>query len=605
MKTFTIGTPSKSQINTRFMMSVFEVFAELPKLGYAPSPMFMVGASNISKARSEMLSKWYHESTSDDDVFMFIDSDHTFTITEIALGLQMCNDSTIACGSYINALGNNTYQPLNVDKFLKGECNLLKYGATGFMIIPKRVVEKVFQWIKTNEPDKLYCKCDDNNQRCIPFFNERIEKNAGDDAIFPYDSETINLFLGEDFSFSWLVRRAGCSIKAFFSPNLTHEVYQLLRTFPKEFDEEKQKKFITPPKAVNPYSDDVKRDITVTNTMNTSNKDIVYYCGNARVHWNPNMKDIRGSEQAVKFLSVEWVKMGCSVTVYGNVDECTYKGVKYFPYDKFDNTKTYDNVILWRDAGIVEIQNIKANNILIDMHDFLDRQFLKPEIFKKANKIMFKSQYHRDHYYNVTDDICVVVPNGIKNNLFLPAGIHNEARKPLRFSFTSDYNRGLLQVLRLWKTMIQQFPDAELHIYTGFDLVNEQLRKEIELLLVQKNIIEHGRVDEKQLVKERYRSTYLLYPCPHVLIETDCITVRECARAGCIPIVFNQGVMKERSIVRINGDPDTDAGYSNVLQAITDIHSNQMLKAKIQNDLVTAKDIDWNDVASRWLVEFK
>lgn len=603
MPTITFATPSKLFVNTKFITSLMSILQQISKLGYDGIPNLTTGCSNISIGRSDMLSTWYYTSTHDDDRFMFVDSDHTFTIEDLALGMMMCDNNTIACGSYLNSTLKPTFIPMNLELFSKGECNLLKYGATGMMIISKGVCKSIIKYLLETEPLKTFVKISEHSQNVIPFFLERIIQNNGNNKIFN-DPEDTMIMLGEDYSFCWLARQAGCNIKAYFSQTITHECPQLLKICPNEFSGLKQQRFFAePPKQLEPFEKNFKSDIILPISSISTNKifNIIYYLGKSRIKFSPQDKNLRGSEQAIKFLCQEWNKLGCNVSVYGNVEEGDFDNVKYFNIEKFDYLQTYDNIILWRDSGIIDIDKILAKNIIIDMHDALPRDFLNPQIFMKANKIFFKSEHHRNYYYNLKKSQCRIVPNGLKTYLFTKTDI-NAIRNPIRFSFTSDYNRGLYEVLsRLWSKLINIYPNAELHIYTGFDFMKEELKKHLEVLMTQKNVFDHGRVDEEVLAEERYKSTFLLYPCPNINVETDCITVRECAKAGCIPLCFNHGVMQERPVVKINGEPNTSFAYDNVLKTIECINEDQELKTLIQTELLESKTCDWQQVGKVWL----
>ena len=135
-------------------------------------------------------------------------------------------------------------------------------------------------------------------------------------------------------------------------------------------------------------------------------------------------------------------------------------------------------------------------------------------------------------------------------------------------------------------------------------MVNENFKKELEELMKQKNIFHHGRVDEKVLVKERYKSTYLLYPCSDCIVETDCITIRECAYAGCIPLCLNIGVFRERPCVKIYGDPEQQSTYQNIFDTIMTLHNDEKLRDSIRAELMASKSVNWLDVGNQWIKYF-
>ena len=83
------------------------------------------------------------------------------------------------------------------------------------------------------------------------------------------------------------------------------------------------------------------------NSQNDKDYDIVYMCGGFSISWNPEDKKLGGSEQAVVNLSENWVKMGKSVIVYGEVPDTIVNDVVYRPWNKFDFKRKYKNLILW------------------------------------------------------------------------------------------------------------------------------------------------------------------------------------------------------------------------------------------------------------------
>jgi glycosyltransferase involved in cell wall biosynthesis len=99
--------------------------------------------------------------------------------------------------------------------------------------------------------------------------------------------------------------------------------------------------------------------------------DIVYMCGVFSINWNPKDNKLGGSEQAVVNLSENWVRMGKSVIVYGEVPDITLNGVVYKPIDCFDFGRRYKNLILWRNFGLITSipLGVKADLILADLHD--------------------------------------------------------------------------------------------------------------------------------------------------------------------------------------------------------------------------------------------
>src|SRR3989338_3800682 len=140
-KTLLIATPSKSHVNTKYVQCILLVLPLIEaQTGYKVNHRFLCGKSNLDQARSMMLTDWYNKAQ-EDDLFLFIDSDHIFDITDIKRVVNIGGD--VACGIYPNSLGRTTSYLLNPTDFVNGEDNRLLYGATGFMLIRKPILKKV------------------------------------------------------------------------------------------------------------------------------------------------------------------------------------------------------------------------------------------------------------------------------------------------------------------------------------------------------------------------------------------------------------------------------------------------------------------------------
>ena len=209
----TIAIPAKTHVNTRFTMALMHSVGQLNKY-FNVLVDFLPGKSNIVHARSIMLTKWFNHSKSDNDLFLFIDSDHIFTANDI-LKLYFEKDSDVTCGIYCNSAGGRNVYPMFPKKFHKDRRIL--YAGTGFMLIKKNICKKVAKLVF--ELDKTtYVNIDTRNQYVIPFFRTRFV-NSEINTI-----QTEKDWLGEDYSFCWLVRQVGGIIKGIPVERMGHEV---------------------------------------------------------------------------------------------------------------------------------------------------------------------------------------------------------------------------------------------------------------------------------------------------------------------------------------------------------------------------------------------
>lgn len=143
---------------------------------------------------------------------------------------------------------------------------------------------------------------------------------------------------------------------------------------------------------------------------------VVFFCGKGYEEWGPHTLDkgMGGSEEAVVYLTRELAKLGYEVTVFGDVpkqmmsEEGTTNAVRWRPWMEIDKRDQFDTLVVWRQPNLAT--HFKANKILIDMHDLLDKKAV-PNL--KNATYMFKSDYHA-RLYDV--DNFNVIGNGVKES---------------------------------------------------------------------------------------------------------------------------------------------------------------------------------------------
>ena len=188
-------------------------------------------------------------------------------------------------------------------------------------------------------------------------------------------------------------------------------------------------------------------------------------------------------------------------------------------------------------------QKLRAGALIHDVHDI----FLYPElgnkltnppikplgpkasaklVARKFSKVMVRSQYHADRLklakYNRS---VVVIKNGVRIQAVRCDG--RVKRERLRFIYTSDYSRGLVQLLKwFWPELKKLVPEVELHVFYGMSGHTPQFQSRMSKLFRQDSVINHGRQDISVLTAARCRSSFHLY-FSRTNEETDCISIRE------------------------------------------------------------------------------
>jgi len=194
--------------------------------------------------------------------------------------------------------------------------------------------------------------------------------------------------------------------------------------------------------------------------------------------------------------------------------------------------------------------------------------------------------------------------NGLRINEFSnkPKGV---IRKPYRFCYCSSYDRGLAIILKyIWPHIYNKEPNAELHIYYGMDyLFDEEWKKILTYLIGQPGVMDHGRKPLETIVEEKYTSSFHLYLC-NCDAEIDCISIRESLVTGCIPIMYDYGVFKERDGIKYYNELNEE-NCKIIAEDIVFKMNNIVLMEKCSNSLKLSETIiSWNTIAELWVKLF-
>jgi glycosyltransferase involved in cell wall biosynthesis len=339
---------------------------------------------------------------------------------------------------------------------------------------------------------------------------------------------------------------------------------------------------------------------------------IVYYTGNHKDGITPYSltEGTSGSKAAVIFLSREWAKLGYKVTVYSTCGdrEGIYDGVEYKNYYYFNPCDRFDVLIIFQHASLLP-NNVKARKLCFEWQDILggEKQYPREKLLK-FDKIFAKSQFQRNLMDFVTDDKFVIVTNGIDPSII---ELSKNEKDPYRLVYASRYYRGLDSMLTFgWPIIKREIPEAELHIYYGF--VRRELgkgqtewREMMKQLMQQEGVIDHGKIGQDQLILEKSKSSIHYYACTYP--EIDCISVRESAVVGCVPVTTDFAVLAEKNYcVKVSGEPSTKETQEAVAYKIIELLKNQEKLATIRQEFIeAAKQETWDRIAQVWLENFR
>lgn len=313
-----------------------------------------------------------------------------------------------------------------------------------------------------------------------------------------------------------------------------------------------------------------------------------------------------GSHTAVIYLAKEWAKLGYQVTIYSKCDdrEGIYDGVRYINYYHFNWYDTFDILLVWRHPYLLK-PDVKARKIGLDWHDLLDPpRCFPPDIIARFDVVFSKSQFQRRLLPEFPDSKFTVVSNGINGEI---ASLYHCKKQPYRLVYASRYYRGLEEMLTHgWPIIKAAIPEAELHIYYGFNRVElgPELvgwRNKMVDLMSQPGVVNHSRVSQHELIEDKAKSSIHYYGC--TFEEIDCISVRESAVVGCVPVTTDYAVFTEKEYCnKVPGnpkDPNTQVALAHrIVELLKDPEKLEQLRVTYAE---LAKQDTWDYIAQRWI----
>jgi glycosyltransferase involved in cell wall biosynthesis len=332
---------------------------------------------------------------------------------------------------------------------------------------------------------------------------------------------------------------------------------------------------------------------------------VVFVCGEALEAWGPDKmaeEGLGGSESAVVNMALEMARRGMQVEVFNKADvhEGVHGGVLYANVERYPAMLQADLTIMSRmpDMGL-QRDEIKTDKMWLWCHDLhYDDQLLAAGVEARGmvagfDRIMPVSEWHegfmRDRYPWIPDEVLRHTRNGIDLLRFAGLGVHPRQRR--RCVYMSSHDRGLSNLLEMWPAIWDNFNDAELHIYYGwqtFDLMSlganntKMLNEKAEYMrrinsMADMGVTIHGRVGQRELAEVLLISDLWLYPT--AFLETSCITAMEAQAAGCVGIATACGAIPEtlgdRGILLEHGYPHNEMYRSMFLERVESLMTDE------------------------------
>lgn len=348
--------------------------------------------------------------------------------------------------------------------------------------------------------------------------------------------------------------------------------------------------------------------------------EITILCGPGAGQWSPQSveRGVGGSEEAVIYLAKELTKKGWKVTVYGNPQNelGEYEGVNYLPWYDCNQRDEFNVLILWRFIGFVDF-NPKAKFTMLWLHDVPNNPDYTQERVDKVDKIAVLSEYHKSLLRVFKDGIPQKMPS---EKIFLTSNgipdlseelVDKIERNPRKAIYSSSPDRGLVYLLHNWEKVKTAVPDAELHIYYGFDVFDalygsnpgkQEWKNMVLQMMKQPGIIYHGKIGHKALHREFLSAGVWAYPTDFT--EISCITGMKAQALGAIPVCTTMAALDEtvKNGVKVDVDITEKAGQEEYFTALIDVLKNETRQEELRPEMMKwAKDyFAWENVAGLW-----
>jgi glycosyltransferase involved in cell wall biosynthesis len=353
---------------------------------------------------------------------------------------------------------------------------------------------------------------------------------------------------------------------------------------------------------------------------------VVFYLGPCFEAWSPrspNLRGIGGSETACIEVARHLASMGADVHVFAETEkpEEVFDGVTYHHHSRFRGGIDCDVFIASRTPWSVDQYGpVRAALKLLWVHD-IHCGPPSPQMERwlyQFDRVLCLSEWHKGFFlscYPSLDPAAVLVTrNGID-----PARFAMTTAKQNHLVFSSSPNRGLDMLLHNFRFIRSQVPDAELHIYYGFDCWETMARQNNlanELAVIQryKDLIAqaeraggvkwHGRVDQMELARAFLRAK--VWPYLTEFTETSCISAMEAQAAGCVPVASRLAALGEtvkHGVLFDNGDPQTATKWVDEVVYMLKDEEHRRPIAEAGRAYALA-NLTWRGVAESWVELF-
>lgn len=328
----------------------------------------------------------------------------------------------------------------------------------------------------------------------------------------------------------------------------------------------------------------------------------IFYTGSYFELWdyrNPDTVGIGGSETSQIEMAQRLAKRGHTVISYAPIKadcERFYNGVEWRSSLNVDWNE--DGLwVIYRTPNAIDNFKVKPQQVWLMCQDTWYPTSTKDNL-SKYDRILTLCNEHTKYTlenYPYLEGKIFQVANGVKSDLIRE--IEKEGvpeRNYKRLMYASSPDRGLKSLIKIFSRAREIVSDLELHIFYGFDNIDKlsnsyykKLKKEIGELIENPGIVWHGRIPQKELYKEWFKSGIWCYPTNFT--ETGCITSMEAMACGAIPLTNPIWALRDniRHGILVEGDAYNDKlVQARYVGEIVRLASDKKLQDDIRKDMM-------------------
>lgn len=382
-------------------------------------------------------------------------------------------------------------------------------------------------------------------------------------------------------------------------------------------------------KALKSRLEDTNLDERFSRRGTKPEKSIAFFTAPLPFDWHPNIESGAGAERCVMQLAPRFSAEGWRVAIFGTPGQyrgVDKNGVEWWNSEEYNPLEPFTVFVSSRSAEPFKA-TLNSQLKLLWMHDVnIGKDMFT--IKDRPDRIIGLTNWHVKHMmklYGLSGSKMAVVPNGIELSRFEIDRSDDPSGDP-KFIWSSSADRGLDTLLGLWPVIKENYPEATLNVFYGWDIIDKAieeyerrgmrtgLRIFKDQMMNQYNILGgeeggiflRGRVDQKTLAEEMYKSNFNAYPTS--FLETFCITAIENQASGVIPITSGLASLNEviaNKSTLVEGWPmnaDYQVKWLNTLDKYLQDEDLRLETRRLGREL--AMKFDWDSSFEKWLKLF-